>query len=496
VLNVRRILVACVVAALSLVIAACGALSPGFALTSQQCAMPVRAPEGAVPMTPGASTPVWSAEDGRPTVVVGDTAYGTAKGRCIAAVDVATGNVAWSVTPPSDHPSLFAVIADPSIVLASSGAPAGNGPGLDAPVVDGLVAYDAATGAAMWEVALPDDGQGMPALLTGSVVVVTQADGSVDGLSESDGHQLWKDPAPKGCSTSDTQDGTEPNAAMVGTASDDGSVTAVVGYACPAGGGVAAIDPSNGTARWRWQIPTGWDLEPQMAATVDTGSSSGTVVAATISLIPPANAPAIVAQPPGPEIPTQIPNVYNYAQTSDVVVLDPGTGRPLWDLTDVVGDLVTAGGAGTFCVLTDAGADCRDAHTGEARWSRTWPGNNAGPAAPALNCIDESVGATSCVVSANGLLYIALASPSAPAYPPGPGPATAADAFQITALNMTTGTTTATIPLPSFNNTQSDHAVSLEVPPAVLAVGDGMVLVSPQFEETDDVQAFADQGSG
>jgi hypothetical protein len=50
----------------------------------------------------------------------------------------------------------------------------------------------------------------------------------------------------------------------------------------------------------------------------------------------------------------------------------------------------------------------------------------------------------------------------------------------------------ASVTLPAFNNSRSDHAVSLAVPPAVLAVGDGMVLVSPQFEETDVVEAFSE----
>ena len=59
----------------------------------------------------------------------------------------------------------------------------------------------------------------------------------------------------------------------------------------------------------------------------------------------------------------------------------------------------------------------------------------------------------------------------------------------ITALDLATGRTVATLPLPSFK-AQSDHAVSLALPPAVLAVADGKVLVSPQTHETYVVQAF------
>jgi hypothetical protein len=38
--------------------------------------------------------------------------------------------------------------------------------------------------------------------------------------------------------------------------------------------------------------------------------------------------------------------------------------------------------------------------------------------------------------------------------------------------------------------------VSLEGPPAVVQVAGGMVLVSPQFQETDVVEAFAASASG
>jgi outer membrane protein assembly factor BamB len=423
--------------------------------------------------------------------VVGSTAYGpAAEGRCVTATDVGTGHVDWSVATPSDHPELFDVIADASIVLAATGVEPPQTGGLEAPVVGQLVAYDPTTGHPTWDVVIPGDSQRIPAVLAGPVVVVSQADGSVVGLSETNGNQLWRNPAPRGCSGNDTSDGTEPNAAMLGTTTINGDLSAVVGFACPAGGGVAAIDPSNGHIRWKWPVPKGWELDMQVATTVHTGVPSGDVIAAAISLIPAANAPKVVAPPPGPAMPTRIPNTYGYSQTSDVAVLDPGTGRTLWDLTDVVGQLLTAGGSGTLCVLTDAGADCRNARNGVPRWSTSWPGSDASPSAPALGCIDESAGDLRCAVATNGLLYVALATPAAPVYPPGPDPPTPAGAFLITALSMTNGKTTATIPLPSFN-VQSDHAVSLGVPPAVLLVAGGVVLVTPQFEETDVVEAFA-----
>ena len=499
--NRCRGIAACLTATATIVVAGCGsALTSTSVLTGVSCVRPsASVPASASPTPPAAShaapPPVWSANDGRPAVVVGSTIYGPgAEGRCLSATEIATGDIDWSVKPPSDHPLLFDVIADASIVLAATGAEPPQTGGMEAPVVDQLVAYDPTTGHPKWDVVMPGDSQRMPSVLAGSVVVLSQADGSVFGLSASNGHQLWQVPAPNGCSANNTEDGTEPNATMLGTTTQDGDLSAVVGYACPAGGGVAALDPSDGHIRWAWSVPKGWEVDMQEATTVHTGDPGGDVIAAAISLIPPANAPKNVAPPPGPVTATQIPNTNGYSQTADVAVLDPATGRPMWDLTNVGGQLLTAGSSGTLCILTDAGADCRNPRSGAPRWSLSWPGRDAAsPATPPLGCVDESGDGPPCVAVANGVLYLALATAAAPVYPPGPDPSTAAGAFQVTALSMTTGKTTATIPLPLFN-VQSDHAVSLGIPPAVLLAADGFVLVSPQFEETDEVQAFATSG--
>jgi hypothetical protein len=56
---------------------------------------------------------------------------------------------------------------------------------------------------------------------------------------------------------------------------------------------------------------------------------------------------------------------------------------------------------------------------------------------------------------------------------------------------MATGAILSTLTLPSFDNTGSDQGVSLSLPPAVLLVADGQVLVSPQFEATEVVEALA-----
>jgi outer membrane protein assembly factor BamB len=491
----------CLASAASLGVVGCGGQPSSSTFPPASCSLPQVAATGSASATAGlrahgAAVPVWSAAIGRPSVVEDGTAYATRQGHCIVAVDVATGRLDWIAAPTSEHPELFDVVADGSTVLAAAGIEVGQAPAAVFPVVAQLTAYDPTTGHSRWAVVIPSDGQGMPGLLTGSVVVVSQADGSVLGLKESDGHPLWRDHAPAGCASNSTR-GLQPNAAMIGMGSPRDGTSAIIAYACPAGGSIAAIDPVNGARRWNWRVPQGWNVDAQMAATVDTGNPDGHVVAVPISLVPAANAPPIVAPAPGPSHPTKIANVYGYSETSDVVVLDPSTGRPLWDLIDVAGQALTAvGGAGSLCILTDAGADCRGAQDGAPLWSMTWPGRNASATHPALSCIDQAAREQPCAVSANGFLYLALATESTPAYPPTPGPPTSSGSFVITALSMATGKTIATLPLPSFNNLQSDHSVSLALPPAILMVADGMVLVSPQFQETDVVEAFSKPSSG
>jgi len=423
---------------------------------------------------------------------VGGTAYGTggAAGDCITAIDVVTGQVDWTVAPPPGHPELFGMVADASTVLAVTGAKPGNGPGLDAPTVNEIAAYNSATGRLRWDVSIPDDGQQVPGLLAGSFVVLAEADGSLLGLSETSGHQIWRDRPPKACAAG-TQDGLQPNAAVLGLGPVVAGVPTVIATSCAEEGGVVAIDAATGTRRWTWNVPKGWELDQQMSNTDSTGASGAVTVAAVISLIPPANAPATVAPAPGPLLPTKIANVYGYAETDDVVMVDALTGRSFWDLTNVVGRLLPVGGAGSMCVLTDAGVDCRRATDGAALWSMNWTADNASSSHPAMQCMDQVGSGQSCAVAASGLLYVALPTASTPAYLPLPGPSSPPGTFAVTSLRMDTGKVVTKLPLPAFVDVQTSIATSLSAPPAVLIAANGLVLVTPDYEETDIVEAFA-----
>jgi outer membrane protein assembly factor BamB len=271
-----------------------------------------------------------------------------------------------------------------------------------------------------------------------------------------------------------------------------------VGYQCAGtgGGGVVAVDAATGGPVWSWPMPGGWEGDWQVAGNADRGATGGDVVAVPISELPSAVRPAVVAPAPGPLLPTKIANVYGSSQENDVVVLDAASGQPLWDLENVAAQaLSVVGGAGSLCVLTAVGADCRAALTGASLWSANWPGAKASSQIPALNCVDMAAIAQPCAVTANGSLYLALATDAAPADANPPGPPEPG-IFVLAELNMATGATVASLPLPGFSAGPDGIGVSLEGPPAVLLAAGGLVLVSPQFQETDVVEAFAAPASG
>ena len=186
-------------------LAACGGQSPGTALSAVSCSVPRLNALSSPTPTPaakslGVAVPVWSGAIGRPSTVVGDTSLWDWTRRAVAplAFDVATGRLGWTVAPPADHPNLFDIVADATTVVAAIGHDVGQPPGLVSPLINGLAAYDSATGRERWSVTIPDDGQKIPALLTGSTVVVSEEDGTLLGLNEQTGHQLWRDRATAG----------------------------------------------------------------------------------------------------------------------------------------------------------------------------------------------------------------------------------------------------------------------------------------------------------
>jgi len=480
-------------------LAGCGASRPlSGSLSGGGCTLPDSSPYSGAPATlglngKGATVPVWSARIGHPMVVNGDQSFGIAYegssgSACVVAITLTTGQIQWAIKAPTTHPALLGVIGDSVTVLAAVGNQFGQAPAMVYAATTGLVAYDVATGAVRWTFTVPADSQAVPAVLAGGMVVVTEADGTVVGLEEDNGQTLWKDAAHQGCSG--WLESLSPGAVPVGplTVSSTGQTAAVIGYGCPTGGGVEALNPTDGSILWNWVAPEGWTPAPQMLTTVDTGSPTGEVAVVPISQVARANAPPVTAPAPAPALPTVIDNLYGWSQTNDVVVLDPGTGRPLWDLEGVAGQAVEAvGGADNLCVLTDVGADCRRASDGALRWSLYWPGKAASSTYPALSCIDQSA---ACAITADGRLYVALATDAAvgdddnpPNSPPQSG------IFDLTELDLGSGTRITSLPLPGYDNPNA-IGVSLIGPPGVLQVSNGLALVSPQLGEADVIEAF------
>jgi outer membrane protein assembly factor BamB len=496
ILNVRPVsILAALAVASTLGAVACGGQATGTVLSAVTCITPHVNAESSISPTPaakslGIAAPVWSGAIGRPSVIAGDTAYGTGPdGRCITAFDVATGRQDWTVAPPPDHPNLFDVVADATTVLAATGEPEQPGPGLNSPLISALVAYDSTTGHSRWSVIIPEDGQKIPALLTGSTVVVSEEDGTLLGLNEQTGRQVWRDRPQRGCPDG-LPPGFQPNAVVIGPGpSVDGVPTAII-LTCE-GGSMVAVDAADGAMRWTWEAPAGWNLEPQFSSALDAGTPGGVTVAAFISQIPPANAPKRTAAPPGPLSPTRIGNVYGLEASGDMVVLDGLTGRVRWDLSGVVGSALPVAGAGSICVITDAGIDCRRATDGSPQWATTWIASNASQQWPALGCMDMAGGAQPCAITAGDLLYVALPTATTPAYRPLPGPSSPPGTFVLTSLRLDTGKVITRLPLPAFVDSQSSIAISLASPPGVLAAGDGFALVSPEYADTDAIQAFA-----
>jgi hypothetical protein len=108
-----------------------------------------------------------------------------------------------------------------------------------------------------------------------------------------------------------------------------------------------------------------------------------------------------------------------------------------------------------------------------------------------MGCMSLAGGAQPCAITAGDLLYVALPTATTPAYRPLPGPQSPPGTFVLTSLRLDTGTVMTRLPLPAFVDAQSSIAISLASPPGVLAVGDGFALVSPEYADTDAIQAFA-----
>lgn len=422
----------------------------------------------------GAATPRWSTRIGLPSAIEGGTVFGI-DGECLVATTIASGTVRWVASTRHDD-YVGGVAADATSVLASTGRVTKLGV-VFAPIVNGLAVYDPGDGALRWRVSLAEDGQGLPAVLADGLVVVSQADGVVVGLSEATGILRWQDPPPPGCLVSSIP--LQPPVTVLGS----GPVVAV-GYPCETGPIVVGISPQTGTVRWTWSPPFSFSLYNQASVelTDSDGDASDGVVA--VVLDGPSGA---AAGPTGAALAHTTVLAARGAPRKDTVILDLATGRPRWEL-DGTTDGVMVGGSSRLCQVSKAGIDCRDSTDGTASWSWSPPVSTAlaAPLAPVMKPIPG-------IVCANGEIYLAAPTSTTPGdvdTPRGDIPALPVR-FVLTGFDLTDGRIAQQLPLPAFNGGSLGIEVSLAAPPGVTAAGDGMVLVSPQLHENDIIEAFA-----
>jgi outer membrane protein assembly factor BamB len=304
---------------------------------------------------------------------------------------------------------------------------------------DRLVGFDPSTGTQRWSLALADDGQGVPAEIEGSVVVVAQADGTIVGIDATTGRQRWLDAVPDRCPTQ-PQDGLTPSAAVL-----PGAASATVMRRCKTGDQLTRLRPVTGEVAWTLVLPRGGRIA--YPATVEHS-------------------------PPGP---------HGY-ETRSLLAVATDTGKPQWQLHDVPAAAGVFGGAGRLCIASGYGTACYRAQNGDLSWERS----------PAVSPRDEPGSEMGGIAAVGGKLYTVVPTAAAAKIPLGsttyrsdPG------TFRLQAADMRTGRVQSDVGLPAFYGGPNGVVVSPSTPPGVVAVSGGLVLVSPQLSETRVIEAFA-----
>jgi outer membrane protein assembly factor BamB len=408
--------------------------------------------------------PLWSSAIGDVAALEGQTVFTTtgSSAECVLAVNATTGRPVWNWSAPT-HPQVMAVTASAGTVIAATGHTSNTPAAM--PLVDHLTALDAATGHQLWTLALADhgDGQSVPAAITGNTVIVTQANGTVQGTDAKTGTPRWKDPLPPTCHPNTQDPASSPIAAILTAASDP-----TILYQCAHADELTALTPATGALRWTWRAPGGWSVNtpPEVATTAGvtalTGDGPGPATTATTNHR---------IWPLGPR-------GYDPVQ---IVAIDDSTGRPLWELDDVAASADVYAGNGQICPASPYGVECLNARTGAESWQ--WR--------PAVTPSQEPGTSTGFAAAAGSRLYFVAPTPAAAKInSESTTQRSAPGTFTLQARDITTGHLIATRPLPSYYGGDSGVVASLDTPPGVAAVTGSTVLVTPEHAETYVVEAF------
>lgn len=417
----------------------------------------------------GAEQPAWSSTIGVVEAASAGQAF-SVLGACLVAFSPASGAVSWTATDPG-HRFVAGLAANTATVVAATGIVVGGPHTAAVPEVNRLIGLNPASGKRRWDLTLARDGQTLPAVIEGPVVVVAEADGTVEAVGTLDGRERWIDPPPAGCSPPpDTNDALSPAAVILAGA--PGAV--VVAYSCRPGSIVADINPGTGTIAWTWRTPLGSTVDTQAPAAAEGG-----VVGIVVTPEPHSSAAASVAA-------WDLGAGLGGSESMVAIRLD--TGLPVWELDGVPSSPAVLVGPNRICVAAIPGVECRDAASGAASWQ--WTSLPQPPPSGSLLFESDSPGVG--VVAADGRLYWAAPTALAPlsADPVQVRPTAAPGLFTLGITDLADGALISNKPLPGYNQGPDGVGVSVSSPPGVLAVGAGAVFVSPQLRETEVVEAF------
>lgn len=403
-----------------------------------------------------ARLPVWASQAGMIYSVAGD---------CVVAVSATTGKQRWSSPHFGDTP-VMGMLARPSLVLVALGAHRGHAPAAVFATTVRLVALDPATGALRWSRSIADDGQGVPAIVTGGVSLVTQASGTVVGIDARTGSRMWRDPRPRGCPSSNG--GMDPVAVPL-----NGVSLPVVLYQCGNRQRLIRLDPATGTLRW------GRQLTARMA--VINYQALGAVASGVIGLLASSEGSPIAPVLPGPAF---APASYG---GGSLVAVSARTGKPLWQRNKVASAASIVGENRKLCAASGYALACFGAWSGSKAW--IW----RPPVVPT-----EGGWATfeRTVVVTGGRVYTVYPTKAASSIPPSSTTyRSAPGTFRLDVLDLATGRTVDFAALPAYYGGPNGVVVSADDPPSVPAVAGGNAFVCPQTDETDVIEAIGLVGS-
>lgn len=411
--------------------------------------------------------PAWSGVVGFGSVAMGDRLFVIGSKGCVLALRDSNGSQVWSSSMAGSS-SVMGLAASKAIVVVARGGGHGHAPAMVYSATDELIGLDPLTGERRWTVHLAADGQGVPAALVDGQVVVAEPQGTVVGLDAASGAKRWTDPIPVGCTAEGTQGGLSPAADVL-----PGAAAVTVLYQCADTQRLARLDPATGATQWTWILPRNYSVQYQ-SPVGDAAGVFGVIVSGLghVSPLAPLR-PASTQTPPGVE-------------TDALIAVDATTGKPRWQINNVVDSAGVYGGGGQLCLGSGFGLTCYVAGTGAVSWHEDPAAvpTDGGPAGPEL---------TSMVADA-GQLYLTRATATTRSIPPESttyrGPA---GAFRLQVIDMTSGHQTSALPLPAFYGGPRQVVVSPDTPPGVLAVSDNDVFVTPQLQETNVIEAWPRQ---